>query len=124
MPKKSKNKFHFSSAFIFRLVIFSALFVLSINYLSGQKNQILNDPTVLGSETSSDLIDQIYQLLPPESRQHLEQLNQTALYRQIQDKIASIQSQIGNFPNQQIKEIKKEIINRLYQDIIKNIDQE
>jgi len=86
--------------------------------------------TILGTKTDQlinqidyqEIINNIYQQIPPKSREQLENLNHLPLYITIRQKIQQILPQFQDFPNTQIKEIKKEIINRIYQDIIKSID--
>lgn len=131
MRNRSKYKFHFNSAFIIRLLIFSFLFILFVIILTNKING--NNPystTILGTKTDQlinqvdyqEIINSIYQQIPPQSREQLENLNRLPLYITIQQKIQQILPQFQDFPNKQIKEIKKEIINRIYQDIIKSID--
>lgn len=131
MSHRSKYKFHFNSAFIVRLLIFSFLFVLFVIILTNKING--NNPystTILGTKTDQlinqidyqEIINSIYQQIPPKSREQLENLNRLPLYITIQQKIQQISPQLQDFPNAQIKGIKKEIINRIYQDIIKSID--
>lgn len=131
MGTRSKYKFHFNSAFIIRLLIFSFLFILFVIILTNKING--NNPystTILGTKTDlflnqidyNEIVNNIYQQIPPKSREQLENLNRLPLYITIQQKIQQILPQFQDFPNKQIKEIKKEIINRIYQDIIKSID--
>jgi len=128
--KKKHVKFTFRS--IIRLIIFGVVIFFVISYISGQKlNSSLNiDPTISIDEKQSSFIlgktteigNNIYQLIPPKSRQQLENLNQSPAIIFIQQKINLIKDQTQGFPQKQIKEIQKMIINSVYENTIKNID--
>jgi len=131
VAKKVKRKFQFNSAFFVRALIFFLIFTASINLLSRQSPRPKDQPSILGSQ-ASDLLDQIdyqqiinniYQKIPPKSREKLENINQLPLYLTIEQKIQPILSQLQDFPQKQIKDLKKEIINRLYQDIMKSLEE-
>ena len=87
------------------------------------------DPTVLGEEVENPsnidikpFFDQAYQLLPPDSRQKLENINQAPAIIYTQEKIQYLKNKINDFPRRQINQFKKEIIQDIYQNLMKDID--
>ena len=83
MDQEVSQTTNFSLKTFIRLVIFSLFIYFAISYFSRytKSPEINNDPTVLGeeAENSSDVnikpfFDQAYQLLPPDSRQKLENI--------------------------------------------------
>lgn len=88
------------------------------------------DPTILGEEISSssaqlfvkNTIDAAYDKLPPQSQETIKNLDKSPLYITIQKNLDYLKKETENFPQKQIKEIKKAIINSIYQDMMKNID--
>ena len=133
MASKSKEKeYHFSFQTIIRLIIFSAIIYFLISLISTQKirpNQKY-DPTILGEEISSssaqlllkNTIDTAYDKLPPKSRETIKNLDKSPLFITIQKNLDYLKKETENFPQKQIKEIKKAIINSIYEDMMKNID--
>ena len=128
--KKKHVKFTFQS--IIRLVVFSVIIFFIISYISGQKsNSPLNlDPTISLDEKQSNFIlgktteigNDIYQSIPENSRQQLENLNQTPAIIFIQEKINLIKEQTQDFPQKQIKEIQKMVAKSVYENTVRNID--
>ena len=89
------------------------------------------DPTVLGDEIESltspwlsSFFDQIYQSLPSDSRQKIENIEQNTALIYIQKKYDDLKDQANGFPGRQINQLKKEIIQSIYQDLMKGIDQD
>jgi hypothetical protein len=88
------------------------------------------DPTFSLDEKQSNFIlgktieisNNIYNSIPPKSREQLENLGQTPAVMFIQEKINLIKEQSQDFPQKQIKEIQKMIIKNIYENTIKNID--
>jgi len=121
----------FSLKVVIRLILFSLFIYLSISYFShhAKQKETINDPTVLGEEieNSSDIdlkpfFDQAYRSLPPDSRQKLENINQIPVIIYTQEKIQYLKDQIKGFPRRQINQFKKEIIQSIYQDLIRDIE--
>lgn len=124
MSHSSKNKkFSFTPQIIVRLIIFVAIVYLAITIFS-QKN---SDAPVLGDSDSQpklqNYLNQAYQSLPPESRQFLENYSSSPQFYYLQDKISWLQQQTTDFPQRQFKEIQKAVVNQIYSNIIRNIDQ-
>ena len=116
MSKKIKNqKFTFKS--FIRTTIFILLIYFAINWLSRQNSPVIlnQSDSVLGDQTTN-LINQVYQKLPENSRQFVENFNQNPT-------VMFVQEQLADFPNRQIKEIQKAIIKNVSEDMIKNLDQ-
>jgi predicted PurR-regulated permease PerM len=132
VAKRSKHQFHFNSAFVVRLCLFLLFFIVSVTVLSNKitGNNQNGATAILGAKTNQllnqidyqEIINSIYQQIPPKSREKIENLNHLPLYLTIQQQIQPVLSQLQDFPDRQIKEIKKEIINRIYRDIIKSIE--
>jgi hypothetical protein len=131
--KHKSEHFHLTTAVIIRLIIFSLIMVISINYFSThhKTNTTTSTSTVLGEETVASFsanpvitkgLQDAYSLLPENSRHLLENINRTPLYLNVAKQIDYLKSQSQDFPQKQIKEIQKGIVNKLYQDIINNID--
>ena len=128
--KKKHPKFTFQS--LIRLVIFSVVVFLIISFISGQK---MNTPKVIDDtlsvdETESNFIlgktteigNNIYQAIPENSRNQLENLNQTPAMNFVQQKIDFIKQQSQGFPQKQIKEIQKMVAKSIYENTVRNID--
>lgn len=104
MSHRSKNKsFHFSWAVVVRCLIFALIIYFSVNYLSKNKNNSfdLNLDTqnlkVLGISTDPAIINL--------------QKNVDIYWQQAQD-----------YLNQQVINLKKELVTQMYQEILKNIE--
>jgi hypothetical protein len=119
VSKSFKNKeFHLTPKVLFRLSIFIILSALSINYFSSQR-PIVN-PDVLGTQTvaPSDMplvktvVDNLYNQLPEESRNLIENLNKSPILLNAQDKLNFIKTETSGFPQKQIKDIKDFFINK------------
>lgn len=131
--KKSKKKeYHFSFQTVIRLLIFLAIIYLIITTISAQKFHLDSeyDSTVLGEEVSSssaqlffkNTLDSAYEILPPQSREIIKDIDKNPVVITLQEKFDYIRNESADFPQRQIKEIKKAIINSIYRDMIKNID--
>ena len=127
--KKKVTKFTFQS--FFRLLVFGILTFFIISLISGKKiKPDISDPTLSSNEESNNYIlgktteisNQIYQSIPPESRQQLENLNQNPVVNFMQKQIELIKQQSQDFPQKQIKEIQKIILTNIYQSSMKQID--
>ena len=126
MAKKSKpQRITFHS--VLRLIVFSLIVFFLISWFSQKPSSNLSstDPTLFIGETvsSSNVLGDMYQKLPAGSRQQLENFNQTQVGRFISNTSEFIRLKLDGFPQKQIKEIKKELIRNISDDMIKNIDQ-
>lgn len=111
---------------IFRLSIFLVLVWVLIFILnqSNKLNSITNDPTVTIDESfGGDVLGDIYSKLPENSRNQIENFNQTEISRIFDNTTKFIQEKLNGFPQKQIKEIKKNVIKNISDDIIRSIDE-
>ena len=131
MAPSEKSSADFNLKTFIRLALFALFIYLSISYFSRYTNQkqAVDDPTVLGEEieNATDInlkpfFDQAYQSLPPDSRQKLENINQIPAIIYTQEKIQYLRDQIKDFPRRQINQLKKEIIQDVYQGLMKDIE--
>ena len=132
VTKSKKKEYHFSFQTVVRLFIFLALTYLIITTISAHKinSDKKYDPTILGEEISSSsaqiffkkTLDSAYKNLPPKSQETIKNFDKNPIVITIQNNIDYLKKESKNFPQKQIKEIKKTIINSIYQDMMKNID--
>jgi len=130
VSKKKHTRFTFQS--LIRLAIFSVIIFFLISLISNQKLKfsMKTDPTLSLDEEQSNFIlgktteisNNIYQSIPENSRKQLENLNQNQAVLFVQEKINSIKEASVDFPQKQIKEIQKMIIDNIYQNTLKSID--
>ena len=100
MSIKLKSKeFHFSLGVFLRWVFFALILYFSINYLSGAKSNLNTNinPKILGVNTQPVII------------------KATQVFE-------NYKSQVIKFANDQIIDIKKQVVTKVYDEIIKNID--
>lgn len=113
---KKHEEVNFTFKTFIRLLIFVLIFFVAINFLSNHQSKI-DDPTVvLGENTVNSFADNIYQQLPESSRHQIENFNQIPF-------VQSIQEQLDGFPNKQIKEFQKNLIKKISEDMIQNIEE-
>jgi hypothetical protein len=128
-----KKEFKLTPQVLFRLLIFSIFIYFLISYLSNSKPQLpqINDTPVLGENTSMPvnppqlkvIYDQVYNQIPPDSRRQLETINQSPVIISLQEKLTQFQNETNNFPQKQIVEIKKTIIQNVYQNLMNSVEQ-
>ena len=100
MLRKSKRKeFHFGVGVLIRWAIFGLIIYFSINYLSGAKSGLNTNinPKILGVNSEPVII------------------KATQIYE-------GYRNQAIKFVNDQIVDIKKQVVTKVYDEIIKNID--
>jgi len=131
--KHHSDHFRLTSAVLVRLIIFIIIIAVAINYFSQHqpKPPAPTNSAVLGDQAqataSSSLViteglQSAYSLLPESSRHFIENFNQSSLYQDAQKKIDYLRDQTQDFPAKQIKDLQKGIIDKLYQDLINNIN--
>jgi len=128
--KKKHTEFTFQS--LIRLTVFSIIVFFIISFISGQKTNSIQtiDSTLSVDKAESNFIlgktteisNNIYQSIPEDSRKQLENLNQNPVTTLVQEKINLIKEQSQGFPQKQIKDIQKMIIQNIYENSIRNID--
>lgn len=102
---------------ITRVLIFIIIVAATIWYLSSRSRR----PSVLGQQTALDLINQLYREIPPDKRQQIEKLPTSPTIIAIQEKLGYLQTQLQNFPGQQIEELKESILKSIARDLLKNL---
>jgi len=124
VKKKKPQTITFKS--ILRLAVFILIVFFLISWLNQEPSSEVaqSDPTLFIGETeSSNVLGDVYDQLPEDSRQQLENLDQTEIGKFISNTSEYIKIQLDGFPQKQIKEIKKEIIRNISEDMIKSIDE-
>jgi hypothetical protein len=127
MSKKDKHQ-EVTLKSIFRLIIFLLLVWLIISFLQEQnQNKLLvNDPTLsldeINQSFAGDVLGDVYSKLPPDSRNQIENFNQTEAGKFFDNSLKYAQEKLNGFPQKQIKEIKKAIIKNISDDMIENIE--
>jgi hypothetical protein len=128
MSKKDKTQ-KVTLKSIFRFIIFLFLAWLIISFLSkqNQNKQLVDDPTLSFDEISQsfggDVLGDMYSKLPSDSRSQIENFNQTEAGKIFSNSFGYIKEQLNDFPQKQIREIKKAIIKNVSDEMIKNIDE-
>ncbi len=120
MAHHSKHdKFHFSFSLLIRLIIFFIVVYFAIIYFSSKQSPSL----VLGEHIElKPVVDNLYQKLPPASQQQINHLSDTPVIKFINSKIDQLKTETNGFPQKQIADIKKAVINQIYQNVMKSID--
>lgn len=109
-----QQKFRFSLAFMIRMAIFIVLVYFAVNYFSANSSQInLPVPNVLGVT---------YNLLPSDSQEKINNINSNPAIIYLQTKLEQIKTVSADFPQKQITEIKKMVIQNVYENIMKSIE--
>lgn len=128
--KKKHTEFTFQS--LIRLAVFCIIVFFIISFISGQKTNSFQtiDSALSVDKTESNFIlgktteisNNIYLSIPEDSRKQLENLNQNPVTTLVQEKINLIKEQSQGFPQKQIKDLQKMIIQNIYENSIRNID--
>lgn len=121
MGKKSKKKeVKFTLQTLIRIIIFAILiYFLIFFFSSNQRKNITEDKSdskVLGTFNS------IYNSIPEQSRYQIENIDKLPFVVSVSEKISEIQQQGQKSLDTQIKNLKKEIAKRVYNQVVKNID--
>ena len=96
------------------MVIFSVLVYFSIIYLSNSRSQInIPAPDILGTTVK---------YLPPQSQTTLKNLNTSPAFVYIQGKINYLKGQTNGFPQKQITDIKKMVVEKIYQNVMNSLE--
>ena len=100
---------------------FKSSFFLGKSDFQRQKNKFVFVQNFILKKTS-EISNDIYQSIPENSRKQLENFNQNQTTILIQEKINLIKEQSQGFPQKQIKEIQKMIVNNIHQNTLRSID--
>ena len=122
--KAKKKKYKFTFGTFIRLVIFSVIAFFCIKFLSS--NVDIKRTSVLGEKTIGSTmpvnLDPVYNLLPEDSKQQLNFFKSASTSAFIQEKIEMLKTEAAGFPDKQIKEIQKQVITNIYDNIINSIE--
>ena len=123
-PKKQKITFKS----LLRLTIFLVLVYFLISFLDQQKqNQLKNDPKLsfdeIDESLAGDVLGDVYSKLPQDSRDQLENFDQTEIAKFFNSSTQYIQEKLDGFPQKQIKEIKKNIIKNISEEMIRQVEE-
>ena len=121
--KSKKKEFKFTFGIFIRLVVFIIVTFFCITSLS---NNIENKKTsVLGDNIQTKIplnIDPVYNLLPEDSKKQINILKSATTSAFFQDKIEMLKEQAAGFPQKQIVEIQKQVVTKIYDNIINSIE--
>ena len=120
MAQHSKHdKFHLSFAVIIRLVIFFIIAYFFITYFSTRQSPSV----VLGDHIElKPVVDNLIQKLPPASQQQINNFSSNPAIKFINSKIDQLKIETNDFPQKQLTDIKKAVINQIYQNVMKSVD--
>lgn len=121
MGKKSKKKeAKFSLQTLIRIIIFAAIiYFLIVFFSSGQRKNIVknkSDSKILGTFNS------VYNSIPEEKRHQIENMDKLPFLVSFSQKINEFQKESQKSFDTQIKNLKKEVAKRVYNQVVKNID--
>lgn len=119
--KSEKKSFRFTPQVLIRLIIFVVVVYYLFNYFMTQAGTV-TPPSVLGTQTVKPYSDWLYQKLPPESRDLVENFHQNPTVIQVENKINDLKSQLNGFPQTQIKEIQKQLVKNISDKLIESIE--
>lgn len=97
---------------------------LGYNYFSKSDASVLGDTTAFGGSVNlKPVVDTIVKGLPPQSQEIINNFNQQPFVINTQYRINQVKEQLDGFPDKQIKDIKKSIVQNIYDELIKSIEQ-
>ena len=125
MSIKSKKKdFKFTFGVFIRLIVFSTIVFFCIKVLS---NKIETKQTPVLGEKIINIpiptnIDPVYNMLPEDSKKQINIFKSATTSAFIQEKIDFFKLEAAGFPDKQIKEIQKQVVTNIYDNIINSIE--
>jgi len=123
--KLKKDSVSFGPRTLIRLIIFIIIVYFAIVYLSSSTTPV---PNILGEHIKlqepdlKSTTDKLYQFLPEKSQKTLENLPAHPAIISLNQKFTQIKDQVSGFPQKQINQLKKQIIDQIYQDITKDLN--
>jgi len=118
-----KQPFSFGLTQLIRLIIFSILFYSLINYFSQNTNKNIKIDQKQVENTTSKFIENIYNQIPDNTKQKISDIPNTPLVLGVTDQFKSIKTQITKLPNILINNLKKEILKKISESILKETDE-
>ena len=105
MSLKSKSKeFHFNLGVLFRWIIFALIIYFSINYLSNNNSTIK------------------YSSINYSPNLNIAGVNTEPLVNEATKTFEQYKNQAINFANEQLIDIKKQVVTKIYDEVIKSIE--
>jgi len=123
VAKMDKQPFSFGLTQLIRLIIFSILFYSLINYFSQNTNKNIKIDQKQVENTTSKFIENIYNQIPDNTKQKISDIPNTPLVLGVTDQFKSIKTQITKLPNILINNLKKEILKKISESILKETDE-
>lgn len=122
MAKKEK-KFHLKLSNIIRIFIFLLVFFSLINLLS--KNQLekkvnFPSPNQTQQKILNNAVIKLFALVPEETKQKISHLPNTPAVKEVQKQIQTLGQTISDIPKKAINDIKIYVAKLIYQSIIGN----
>lgn len=126
MARKDKQPFRFGLTQLVRLIVFSILFYNLINYFS--KNTIKAGQLDFIDKAQSQTFitknfQNLYNQIPEQTKQKITDLPNTSLVLGATQQFEGIKSYLFDLPNHLINNIKKEILKKISQSLLKEIDE-
>lgn len=122
--KSKKKEFKFTFGVFLRLAIFTVITFFCIKFLAtsieNKKPSILGEQ-IIPTDTPINL-DPVYNLLPEDSKKQIDTFKSASTSAFFQEKIDIIKQQAQGFPQKQITEIQKQVITKIYDNIINSIE--
>ena len=79
-------------------------------------------PAVLGEKiVLKPIVDSAYQKLPPKSRQQIENFSSLPAVNFFENKLAQLKEETNDFPQKQINDIKKAVVQKIYESVMKSL---
>ena len=123
MAKVDKQPFSFGLTQLIRLIVFSILFYSLINYFSNNTNKNIKIDQKQVENSTSKFIENIYNQIPDNTKQKISDIPNTPLVLGATDQFESIKTKITNLPNLLINNLKKEILKKISESILKETDE-
>lgn len=121
-----KTEFKFSFQVLVRWLIFLIIIYIIYNFLSsgiGYQKKSISIPNILGDSVDlNQLINEAYQKLPPKTKQNISTLPSSPLIKELQNRYAVIVKELNGFPQKQINDLKRSLIQSIYQDLMKRTE--
>jgi len=128
VKKKKKKEFHFTLKHFFRILIFLIIVYSLISFFHQHSKPAFIDPTLSEIEDQAsehnlaDFLNKKFKALPTSTQQKVLGISQTPQFQKIQTFFDTIKKEIPDFPQKQIKAFKKSIIDSIYQDMVKGLE--
>jgi len=123
VAKVDKQPFSFGLTQLIRLIVFSILFYSLINYFSNNTNKNIKIDQKQVENSTSKFIENIYNQIPDNTKQKISDIPNTPLVLGATDQFESIKTKITNLPNLLINNLKKEILKKISESILKETDE-